>query len=308
MKDYIPDSVKQIIAMQNKFKSQMPSIAALEGINKAMEKQRLLTSGFEKFKIPTAFQNILSQQAQIMNKMPILNLPKYNIPDFSYLNKFKIPDSIRRVAETIRKFQENPEIQFSALTDFELLNISSSEELKQTLTTDLLEEDIEEKEMLLDENLNPALEEHNLQDLWLGADYVLNDYENPDRLRHSLISLRTILENLIDQKLAPKSKLKDTELFKNEFKKYHTGKKQLSEINNLSRKKKIEYFTSKIEFYMIEFTRNDIEFISECYTVLCNIHKPDIGITENQVRSLKVKTGITIWFLLHLYEIINKSE
>ena len=212
------------------------------------------------------------------------------------------------MAETIKRFQKNPETQFSFLTDFEILNISSTEELKETLTSDLPEDDIKEKETLLNKHLVPVLKKLNLHNLWYGANYVINDTSNPDRFRHCLTSLRTILEYLIDQKLAPKTKLKDSDLFKNEFKNYHSGKKQLSQIHGLNRKKKIKYFTSKVDFYRIYFTRNDIDFICECYYVLCNIHQPIISISENQVRSLKVKTGITIWFLSYLYEIINKSE
>lgn len=307
MKDNIPDSVKQIIAMQNRIKSQLPNMAALEGVNKIVERQRLLTSAYEKFQIPAPILKILEQQSKKIAKLPVLNLPQFNLPNYSYLQAFKIPDGIRRMAETIKRFQENPETQFSFLTDFEILNISSTEELKVTLTSDLPEEDIEEKEALLNQHLVPVLEKLNLQNLWYGANYVINDTSNPDRFRHCLTSLRTILEYLIDQKLSPKSELKDSELFKREFKNYHAGKEDI-EFVRVKRSKRIQYFTSKVDFYRIDFTRNDIDFICECYSVLCNLHQPDIGITENQVRSLNVKTGITIWFLSHLYVIINKSE
>ncbi len=283
MKDYITNSVKQIITMQNKFKSH----------------------AYQKFQIPASMLNILEQQSKIIAKLPVLNLPQFNLPDYSNLQT--LFDSMRKVAEKIKLFQENPETQFSLLTDFEILNISSIEELKKTLTSDLPEDDIEKQETLLNEYLVPILENMDLHNLWYGANYVINDTSNPDRLRHCLTSLRTILEYLIDQKLSPKSELKDSDLFKREFKNYHAGNEDI-EFVRIKRSKKIEYFTSKIDFYRIDFTRNAIEFICECYSVLCNIHKPDIGITENQIRSLKVKTGITIWFLSHLYEIIKKSE
>lgn len=307
MKSYIPESIKQIIAIQNKLKSQLPSMAAFEGINKIVERQRLLTSYYEKLQIPIPILNIIKQQSKIIANLPVLNLPQFNLPDYSYLQTFNIPDGIRRIAETIKRFQENPEIQFSFLTDFEILNISSTEELKKTLTSDLSEEDIDEKEELLNEHLVPVLEKLDLHNLWHGANYVLKDTSNPDRFRHCLTSLRTILEYLIDQKLSPKSELKDSEHFKKEFKNFHAGKENI-EFVRVKRSKRIQYFTSKVDFYRIDFTRNDIEFICECYSILCNIHEPNIGITENQVRSLKVKTGITIWFLSYLYGIINKSE
>ncbi|MGB5988390.1 MAG: hypothetical protein WBG43_01415 [Marinifilaceae bacterium] len=303
MKDFIPESLKRVIEMQNRFKAQIPNITALDRINQIMETNRRFAASVPKIELPKGLISLIEQQTRLE-----VFLPKLNIPDFSYIEKFKIPDYIRKIGETIKRINEHPESQFSFLTNFELLNISTSEELKLILISDYEEEDIEEKEMLLNENLVPALEKLDLEELWNGANYVLNDKNNPDRLRHCLISLRTLLEYIIDHKLAPKSDLKDSELFRNEFKQYRSGKKELSEINGLNRKKKIEYFTSKIDFWRIEFTRNDIDFICGCYSVLCNIHEPKIGITENQVRSLKVKTGITIWFLVHIHNMIEMSK
>lgn len=40
--------------------------------------------------------------------------------------------------------------------------------------------------------------------------------------------------------------------------------------------------------------------------LLTDVHQPNIGLTENQVRSLKVKTGITIWLLAYLYDILEE--
>lgn len=62
--------------------------------------------------------NILEQQSKIIARLPVLNLPQFNLPDYIYLQALKIPDSIRRVAETIKRFQENPEMQFSFLQSF----------------------------------------------------------------------------------------------------------------------------------------------------------------------------------------------
>ena len=144
-----------------------------------------------------------------------------------------------------------------------------------------------------------------IQKLWLGANEVLESEKNPDKLRHCLISLRTILEYLIDEKLAPIEELKNDVRFKKEFKRYHQGKQSLEYVK-VKRADKIEFFTSKFEFGMLEnFTKNEIQYVCDCYSVLCNIHQPNIGITENQVKSLKVKTGITIWLLAYLNNILE---
>ena len=162
------------------------------------------------------------------------------------------------------------------------------------------------KKELIDRNLIPYLESLGVESLWLGANFALKNKGNPDRLRHCLTSLRTLLEYLIDEKLAPQSELKDSKIFTKEFRKYHLGKQELRYIR-IKRAQKIEYFTSKIEFGMLDFTKNEIKYVCDCYSVLCNIHQPNIGITENQVRSLKIKTGITLWLLVYLYEIIKNE-
>ena len=269
------------------------------------------------FPISKEFQNIIDTQNRINSIIPKIEMPKNLIPNFEFpdykslvpnFSSYQIPcntklfESLREISKLGEKLSNNPELQFAFITDLEILNLKSTEELKKSLIEDLSDEQINEKETILNKNLIPLLSELNLETLWNGANDSL-DSDNPDKLRHCLISLRTILEFLIDDKLAPIDKIKDDKMFEEEFRKYHKGK-QAIEYVKIFRSKKIEYFTNKFEFgFLEEFTRNDIQYICDCYSILCNVHQPNIGITENQVRSLKVKTGITIWLLCHLYKI-----
>jgi hypothetical protein len=215
-------------------------------------------------------------------------------------------DSLQKFGQLRDKIINHPEYQFAFMTDLEALNLNSTEELKKTIIENKPDEYISEKEEILNNNLIPYLKKLELDFLWIGAEYALKSKDNPDKLRHCLISLRTILEYLIDYKLAPKEELKDIEMFKKEFKDYHLGKKRIEQVL-IKREKKIEYFTSKIDFGVLdEFTKKDINYICDCYSVLCNIHKPNIVISENQVRVLKIKTGITIWLLVYIYDVINQ--
>lgn len=266
--------------------------------------------------VPEKLQTIISKYEKIRTKLPQLFSQKFEIPNIDYTKvnisipnfaNSKLLENLKSISEIGERIKNNPELQFAFITDLEILNLKSSEEFKQSLITDLTDEDILEKEELLNTNLLPYLENLNIHTLWLGANEVLKSNKNPDKLRHCLISIRTILEYLIDEQLAPLEKLKDDEKFKDKFKKYHEGKQELKYIK-IKRADKIEYFISKIQFKTLEeFTKNEIQYVCDCYTILCNIHKPDIGITENQVRSLKVKTGITIWLLVYLNQIIEKS-
>jgi hypothetical protein len=264
----------------------------------------------------------LSENIRIMAekiKQVSANIPKFEIPNFDHFKlefpKIDFPNinilnselllRVQKLSKLIQKSNENPELHFVFISNLEFLNLNSSKELKSSLITGLNEERINEKEELLNKNLTPYLEELGIENLWFGANYALDSKSNPDKLRHCLISLRTILEYLIDKKLAPIEKLKNSSMFKNEFRKYHLGKQKL-EFVKIKRKQKIEYFTSKIQFGVLEeFTKNEIQFVCDCYSILCNVHQPNIGINENQVRSLKVKTGITIWLLAYINKIIE---
>ena len=249
-------------------------------------------------------QNTFKSTLPIFN-IPKFVIPKFEIPNFAIYNS-QLLETLTNFGKLAKNLNNNPELQFAFISDLEILNLKSAEELKASLILDLTDKDIEQKESLLDENLIPYLERHNLDSLWIGAKKALEAENNPDKLRQCLISLRTILEFIIDEKLAPIEKLKDSEMFESEFKKYHLGKKKL-EFIKIKREQKIEYFTSKFKFGFLEdFTKHEIQYVCDCYSILCNIHQPDIGITENQVRSLKVKTGITIWLLMHLYELLEE--
>lgn len=275
----IPKNILKIIETQNRIMANIPKI-------------EIPTYNFPKFDIPNF---------EYLN----LNIPELNLPNFDFVNS-ELLETLKKFSKIADGMNNNPEMQFLFITNLEALNLKSAEEFKTSLTTDLTDEDIKEKNDLLDKNLIPYLEELGLSTLWLGANSVLESENNPDKLRRCLISLRTILEYLIDKELAPIEELKNAERFKKEFKKYHLGKQELKYIK-INRADKIEYFTSKFEFRTLEeFTKNEIKYVCDCYSVLCNVHQPNIGITENQVKSLKVKTGITIWLLAYLNNMLQK--
>ncbi|MFN4362417.1 hypothetical protein [Chryseobacterium hispalense] len=259
-------------------------------VHKIVEMQEKLIPPIPTFDFPKFALNI--------PKVPSLILPKIDIPIFDKLFNNEVLEKLKQIGNIGEKIKNNPELQFAFISDLEILNLTSAAELKESLISDLTDKDIKEKEEILNNNLLPYLENHNLQDLWIGAAKVLESEDNPDKLRQCLISLRTILEYLIDKKLAPIEELKYSDMFKKEFK---------SKYVTIQRNKKIKYFISKFEFGTLEeFTKNEIQYVCDCYTILCNVHQPNVGLSENQVRSLKVKTGITIWLLMYLYDIIQK--
>lgn len=265
----------------------------------------------DRFALPESVQRMIDTQNTFKALLPKIEIPAYNfqkfdIPEFKPLLNCELLESLRKIVNISERLKNNPELQFGFITDLEILNLKSAEEFKESLVSNLTDVDIKDKEEILTENLVPYLEELGLENLWYGANHALENYSNPDRLRHCLISLRTILEYLIDDILAPINKLKDAEMFEKEFRKYKNGKQKLIHIQ-IKREQKIEFFTSQFEYGMLEdFTKNEIKYVCDCYSILCNVHQPNVGISENQVRSLKVKTGITIWLLAYLNEIISE--
>jgi hypothetical protein len=269
-----------------------------ESVNKIIEMQDRLTPTIPTFDFPKFVFDI--------PKVPSFILPKIDLPSFDKLFNNELLEKLKQIGNIGEKLKNNPELQFAFISDLEILNLTSAEELKESLISDLTDKDIKEKEEILNNNLIPYLENHNLQNLWTGATQVLESENNPDKLRQCLISLRTILEYLIDEKLAPIEELKNSEMFKNNFKKFHAGKKKI-EFVKIKREEKIEYFISKFEYGTLEeFTKNEIQYVCNCYSILCNVHQPNVGLSENQVRSLKVKTGITIWLLVYLYDFLEE--
>lgn len=269
-----------------------------EKVNKIVEMQERLTPSIPTFDLPKFAFDI--------PKVPSFILPKIDIPNFDKLFNNEFLEKLKQIGNIAEKLKNNPELQFVFISDLEILNLTSAEDLKESLISDLTDKDIKEKEEILNNNLLPYLENHNLQNLWIGATQVLESENNPDKLRQCLISLRTILEYLIDEKLAPIEELKNSDMFKNEFKKFHSGEKKI-EFIKIKRKEKIEYFISKLEYGTLEeFTKNEIQYVCNCYSILCNVHQPNVGLSENQVRSLKVKTGITIWLLVYLYDFLEE--
>ena len=224
---------------------------------------------------------LIDGQNRIASCFPVYSLPMI---EFSKINF----DLFNRISEIGRQFKENtdnnPELQFAFISDLEILNLESTVEFKQSLVSDMANKELREKEEILNRNLLPHLEELKIDSLWIGANQVLKSKTNPDKLRHCLVSLRTILEYLI---FLPNKDL----TFK-------------------GKQKRLSYLFNNLEFKLsyLEETKNDVEFILECYSVLCSLHQPDIGLTEKQVRILKIKTGITIWLLAYLFQASEKNK
>ena len=286
------------------------------------DKLRRLTEPFSKFAalakaldpLPPHTRSLINaaqRQQDIFDRlMPYRKSVFYDAQKkLDYLSKIgetlSVFDRLRRLHDGVNN---NPEIQFISVSELELLSLTSTEELTDSIDNDEPDNLIDSKEEIVERNLLPYLEQLGLDYLWLGANHVLNDFNNPDRFRHTLISLRTLLEYLIDGILAPNELLEKDVRFKKEFKNFHANKIPLAKIK-VPRHKRIEYFSSQIEFGILEqLTAQDINFICECYSGLCDVHNPKITLSENQVRILKVKTGITLWLLCYISDLIKNNN
>lgn len=252
-----------------------------------------LRNPFIGFEMPNAYKAILEKQA-VVDRLSLGAAKSYSV--FDHLKK--LTDA----------FRSNPEIEFISVSDLEILSVTSTSELVDSLEEDHSDDFIAGKEELLEEFLLPYLERLELDYLWTGANHALNTRENPDRFRHALVSLRTLLEVLIERELAGNLELSTSASFTKEFKNFHQGKEELDRVR-IKRSKRIKYLTAKVEFGILEeFTEKDIDFVCQCYENLCRIHNPNLGLTETQVRILKIKTGVTLWLLAHINELIKNNN
>lgn len=236
-----------------------------------------------------------------LNKVALL--PEW--PSFKLPPTFAVIDQLTRLHDAI---VNNPEIEYLLIQDIELLSLSASDELVNALNQEEITGLIRDKEELLDKYLVPHLERLSLDHLWHGANDSISNTSNPDRLRHALISCRTLLEHMIDKRLSPNSSLQSDPNFAKEFEPYHLGKKKLEDIKVHDRKKRIRHFISKVEFNFLELTSKDIDLMCQSYKKLCNVHAVDVGLTEEQVRILKIKTGIMLWLLAHIDRKLNAGN
>ena len=101
--------------------------------------------------------------------------------------------------KSLDEIRNNPEFNFLRLVENH--NFSDDEIIKGL--------------QIVEDNLNPILERLQVKHLWLGANFALNTSaeENPDRIRHFFISIRTLIEYFIETLLAPDEKVKAWEKF-----------------------------------------------------------------------------------------------
>lgn len=159
--------------------------------------------GLDRFTLPKSVQKVMNMQDRFRLFVPKTNLPfhsspKLGFPEFKPVGNFKLFDTLKEIAKISERLNNDPELQFVMISDLKILNLKSTEEFKESLITNLTDSDIDEKEVILSENLVPYLEKLGLENLWFGANHALENTINPDRLRHCLVSLRTILEHLIN--------------------------------------------------------------------------------------------------------------
>lgn len=208
--------------------------------------------------------------------------------------------------QIINKIAASPSINFHIISDKEALGCEDDSELTKSIVSDLNITNIEDFEELLRDNMVDLLKKHDLYDLWLGSEIVLQNTDNPDRYRQSLISIRTLLEDIIHIKIAPLDLIKDESFFKNEFRNYHNGRKPIEKVK-VHKTKILEWFNTKIQLGIADIP-NSTKFIYNIYEYLCVVHEARIELNEYQIRCLRVKSGIAIWLLIAAYQRCNQTK
>lgn len=183
-----------------------------------------------------------------------------------------------------------------------IANFAFSLELKPEET-----EIIDSIDSNLEKYLPKLLAKHDLYSLWTGANFALSTpfYNNPDKARHMMISLRSLIEYILKDLLPACEEIKCWDKFGGLITKYNGDLPK----NVIPRKIQIRYYCEKVDFEFInDFTINEINHINEVYNKLSSVHNAKLNQNDGKLKFLKVRAGTIIWLLLMIYEMLYENE
>ena len=126
-----------------------------------------------------------------------------------------------------------------------------------------------------------------------GAVEALNG-DNPDRSRHVLSSLRTLVDHL-HRKLAPRGKVRDWIVERG----YHA----YLDNGSPTRRAQILYMSKDIESEpLTKFIEADTKTVEELYTLYNRLHSLGTGISDSQLRAIVLRTESYLEYILRVRE------
>ena len=146
-----------------------------------------------------------------------------------------------------------------------------------------------------DTNLIALLESMGMEfvDTYRGAVASLNG-DNPDRSRHVLSSLRTLLDHLI-RKLAPKDMVREWIV--------ERGYSSYLDNGIPTRRAQILYISKDIENGPLsKFIEADTKTVEELYSLYNRLHKLGTGISDPQLHAIVLRTESYIEYILRVRE------
>ena len=132
-----------------------------------------------------------------------------------------------------------------------------------------------------------------LVDTYRGAVQALNG-DNPDRSRHVLSSLRTLVDHLL-RKLAPNGKVREWIVDRG----YHS----YLDNGRTTRRAQILYMSKDIEAEpLTKFIEADTKTVEELYTLYNRLHSLGTGISDSQLRAIELRTASYLKYILRVRE------
>ena len=130
-----------------------------------------------------------------------------------------------------------------------------------------------------------------LVDTYKGAVQALNG-DNPDRSRHVLSSLRTLLDHLL-RKVAPRGKVREWIVERG----YHS----YLDKGIPTRRAQILYMSKDIESEpLTKFIEADTKTVEELYTLYNRLHGLGTGISDSQLRAIVLRTESFLEYILRV--------
>jgi len=200
-------------------------------------------------------------------------------------------------AEVIRDHNESYYVHLIYLCEIEELNHAAALKLDDAVDINTGNFKYFGAIETITKGLRPLLSDLDIFHIWQGA-LMAMESNNPDKIRHCFISLRTIIEYFLNKRnLVNKSDVSSVD-------------PSFDQSRQPGVKLKLKAFLFKEEFgYIDKLSDLHLHAFTNYYSSLSSLHSPSIGgVTEKNANILVAKIGIIIWAMAQKEKLFRSME
>ena len=299
--------IKQILASSDKFsvlgKYDSGLMEAIRGVGLQSRFNAIdcIAKSFELASLAQASIARLDLLAQTKS-----SLLSTSIPDSFFRKSFDFSRAYSNLSTELEEIIEEQPASVKIVSELPAIEVLNNVDVLELVSIPVTEDESEVEEESIKGGFFPELEKiekflisigyEDLVPMWQGANYALSTQnDNPDYVRHCVVSLRELLTQII-HRLAPD---KDINTWTSDKQLFHNGKPtRKARLLFLSRSINHDTFT--------EFIKKDIDALVEFFQLFQRgTHEPTIPFTHKQLLALKARVECTINFLIEVWHLNN---